>query len=159
MTTTTTVTAKKNKITTTRACLEVVSWVRIARILREVQLLHLSQRNPIIIIAADVWIQLKHYAWQPSRIFIDNEVVWVMDENLVHERRSQKNVKLIKGVIGADFLVEVNAKQNSIPGCEEILCDQIFLFHYRPFCRKSQNNILDNLPLPESILSYAVFYW
>ena len=63
-----------------------------------------------------------------SRIFIDNEVVWVMDENLIHERRSQNNVKRIKGVIGADFLVEVNAKQNSIPGCEEILCDQISCF-------------------------------
>ena len=66
--------------------MKIIFPVDVARILRKIEFLHLRQRDPIIVVAAAVRIQLEHDARQTSGVFIDNEEIWVVDENIVDER-------------------------------------------------------------------------
>ena len=47
--------------------------------------LHLSQRYLIVEVVADVRIQLQHKVWNTGRVFVDDEVGWVVQENVVHK--------------------------------------------------------------------------
>ena len=48
--------------------------------------IHLSQRYPIVEVVADVRIQLQHKVWNTGRVFVDDEVGWVVQENVIYIR-------------------------------------------------------------------------
>ena len=112
-------------------CLEVVVRVRVARVIRNVQLLNLCHGKPVEMACGRFWINFHHFLLESNWVVIENEVIWIMDKYPEVKPRVQTKEELVCFIVGPQPSGHVEGVVPTTPGIGEVFTPQMSLVGQR----------------------------
>ena len=119
--------------------MEAVGWIFYARILRCVQLYMLCQGEGIVNIASDGVLQGLQIYWEGQRIYVEEKIVGIMEEDSPCESVAlvYVDVDYVGPPISAQRVRVAESIGSAVPGCSEIFLPQ-GLIHQRDILLKAK---------------------